>query len=177
MAANTIASQSFTFRDAKGMIGKTRIHVFWDIAAAADAAGVANNVKGALTALTNATIQLSTGVLGEVFAPAYGLTATYENAEDKARLTYLMADGSLSHIDIPAPLSAIFLADGQTVNTANTLVAGLTTQLTTAVVDAIASSRGGSAFLRLLGGQRQRRKTQRKMSIYTLSGNLNQPAE
>lgn len=177
MAADTIARQTLSYRDAKGMVARTSVFIHYDSAAPGNAATVGSNVSGALSALTNAATNGTSGPYSIVVVPTYGATATYVDVEDKALLTLKCADGTLHKLAIPSPKSALFLADGQTVDAANAGVVTLITNLTTATVAATAGNRSGSPFTGLIGGQRTRRKTQRKMTIWTKSGSLLEPAE
>jgi|SRR5882672_4655982 len=77
--------------------------------------------------------------------------AVYEAVADYALLQWVCVDGTIVSLKLPAPLSSIFLADGQTVDVAN---AGVVT-LDAAVVGSLLSA-SGSAAAALLGGTRRR---------------------
>jgi len=177
MANDTLARQSYGFRDAKGMTCRASIWIYYDSAASAGGRVVGSNVSGAIDALSNAHAESTSGPFSAFLVPAYGATATYVDVEDKALLTFKHTDGTLSRLSIPAPISGMFLADGQTVNAALAAVVTLVTNLTTVSGTAVAVSQGKSPYSSLIGGIRVRRPNQRKMSIYTKSGNLDEPAE
>jgi len=187
------ALQTITFRDCRGHIGKVKYYYLYDTTVAANAGLTAaytqvGVINAAILALTNALAVSITGLRSTPLAPNnYGANSDYANCETKARLAWVaqvIATGVgtsdvLARMDIPAPLVAIFLADKQTVNPANGLVATLNTALTT--VDAHAGqacTRTGAVFTSgLVGGLLQRRKFQRKLTIWDKSANLDEEEE
>lgn len=180
MAANTIARQSFGFRDAKGNTARMSFYIYYDSAEATNAAGsIGSGLSSAVFALTNAAFANAYGPYAQVVTASYGTNATFASVEDKAMLTFQAVDGSLHRFNVPAPKSAIFLSDAETVNPANALVLALQTALHATSGAAAASTRGGVLFgaSSFIGGIRQRRKTRRKVNIYTLSAGLDEPAE
>jgi hypothetical protein len=177
MANDTLARQTLSFRDAKGATARTSIWIYYDSALSGGGRVIGTNFSGAVDALSNAHAENASGPFSAFVVPAYGTAATYIDVEDKAVLTFKHADGTLSHMSVPSPKAAIFLADGQTVDTANANVVTLVTNLTTVSGTALAVSQGKSAYTALIGGQRHRVKTQRRMTIYTKSGDLDEPAE
>lgn len=162
----------FSFRDAKGQV--SRVKLLGSTAALYDDQ---NTLTGALLtdlqALSNAVIFQVTGTGGNASAYVqYGTPATYENVEDKAALFFQTAVGRRMRIEIPAPLSAIFLSDQETVNPTNTHVAALITTMTTGSGTAEVVDRGGAVVNNFVGGIRIRRKYQRRGNIYTLTPQL-----
>src|SRR5215469_8761456 len=114
--------QSLTYRDAKG--NTARYSFFVDGGTTANAASsAAGTVIAAIAPLTNAVLQSAVGpslvVQQEV---VYGTNATFASVEDKAVFTFQTATGDIHRTQIPAPVSSIFLADGETVDPANTAV-------------------------------------------------------
>lgn len=180
MAANTIARQSFGFRDAKGNTARMNFYIYYDAAEATPAAAVVGSgLSSAVFNLSNAAFGGAYGPYGQIVVAAYGTNSTFASVEDKAMLTFQAADGSLHRFNVPAPKSAIFLSDAETVNPANALVLALQTALHASSVSAAPSTRGGVLFgaTSFVGGIRQRRKTRRRINIYTLSAGLDEPAE
>lgn len=163
--------QSFQYRDSKGQTAGVRM--FINNAVFADAKTAAGTIENAISALTNAALQSAKGPDTEpVAASSYGTTAVYATVEDKAVMTFVSSVGSLHRYRIPAPKTAIFLTDGETVDPANGLVATFT-----AAMIGNASSRDGALLTAFLGGQRDRVPTQRRFNIYTKDPALTGPGE
>jgi hypothetical protein len=166
-----VAKQSFTWRDAKGNTARTSFYVAGANAGAQAVA--ANNIFVTLGPLTNAAFQSSSGP--ETAAPievVYGGAATYENVEDKATFTFQTASGAIHRYRIPAPVAAIFLADGETVDPANTAVVAFVSAVIANAVD-----RNGNAIAFGAVGIRQRVKIRRKLTVFTKTPSLSGPDE
>lgn len=166
-----VAKQSYTWRDAKGNTARTSFYI--QGANATAQATAANAIFSTMGALTNAAFQSSSGP--ETAAPTevvYGTNAAYASVEDKAVFTFQTAHGSLHRIQIPAPVAAIFLADGETVDATNTAVVAFTSAFVANACDSDGVTIGFGAF-----GIRQRRKTRRKLSIFTKDPSLSEPGE
>lgn len=178
MAATTQGAFTITWRDAKGNTAINRFPIWYDLAVTQDAQTLQSNVYSALFSLTNAAPARLQGAYDVVEPLTYGAVQTYEDVEDKARLTYSDANGRLHSIQVPAPIGTgagnIFLADGESVASAK--VAALTAAVTTAVGSAIIGFHG-VAWTTYVGGVRARRKLRRKLSIYSKSANLDEPGE
>jgi hypothetical protein len=154
--------ETVSYRDAKGQTAKTSFFVVAATPAAALTA--ASTVVPLITALTNAALQNAKGAYTtSPTVNTYGTNAVYETIEDKAQLTFQTATGAIHRYQIPAPKAAIFLADDETVDPANTDVAALAT----AFVAEQVASRDGSLIASFIGGIRVRRKFQRKFNIFT----------
>jgi len=121
---------------------------------------------GAGTSLAAATAGLSaaqfvgangpfTTQRGTITFPA---ASTYTSILDKVRLTMLDVDGIMHPYLIPVPLSAMFEADGFTVNPLNGLVG-------TWVASMVANARTANdiAFSQLVGGRRVMARERRKL--------------
>jgi hypothetical protein len=192
MTTYLAAKQGLSFRDCRGHVGKVNYYYLWDSAVAASAGLVAaraaiTNINSAIEGLTNALVVGVTGINSLPLNPLdYGATTDYANAETKARLYYqsqTVATGVVTsygtiHIDIPAPLVTMFLADKETVNPAFAAVATLTAALQ--AVDAHAGqacNKQGAYFGAFIGGLLIRRKLQRKLTLYSKSSNLDEPEE
>jgi hypothetical protein len=160
-----------TWRDAKG---NTATNIFYVTAASLTAANTAATaVITAMTALTNAHLQSqigpSTSTPTEVI---YGTSSSYATVEDKATFTFQTATGSIHRFRIPAPKSTIFLADGETVDAANTDVTAFTSAV---IANCASSSNEALAFGGF--GVRQRVKIRRKLTIFTKNPTLTGPDE
>lgn len=132
-----------SFRDVQGQVGKVTAYV----AAAANATAL----DAAIATASNAG-PAGFDVLAITPQAIAGTAATYENVEDKAQLVFKAADGSTHRYQIPAPVSSLFLADQETVNSANALITAFTTN---------AQSAQGSALTTFVGGKRIRRRSKR----------------
>ena len=181
MTITTAARQSYGFRDAKGNTSRVNFFVLYDGATFADGESAAGGVRAALVALTNAALISRRGLDGNFQnSNVFGATANYVDVEDKANLTLIATDGTFHHMQIPAPLSTIFTADGETVDQANSLVVALVTALsaTTGSSGARIGSQSLSPFPAkcLVGGKRLRRKLHRRETIFTKSAKLDEPA-
>lgn len=178
---------SITFRDARGRTGRVRYTYFYSSAAPANvsnAVAYAATVNGAIEALTVAVPVAATGLAGELLAPFnYGTTGDYQAIEQKAVLKYLIysaaenTQGFLT-INIPAPLKAMFEADGITVKPTYAGIATLTGVLTTP--DATGGrviSRTGLPITQFVAGYLSQRKLQRKLTLWQKSANLDEPEE
>lgn len=163
--------QTFSFRDIKGQTSTVRMFIVGATPAAALADGIA--IEAALAALSVASLGASKGAFTS--SPAintYGAAGAYDSVEDKAQLTYQTGTGAIHRYEIPAPLASIFLADDETVDPANGLVAALT-----AAMVGKASSRDGVLLGSYVGGIRTRTKMIRKFNIFTLNPQLTGPGE
>lgn len=78
--------------------------------------------------------------------------ASYGDNEDKAALKFKDEDGQYHVYEIPAPLSSIFLADGKTIDSANSAVLDLISVVTGTCV-----TKAGRAITSFVGGKRVRK--------------------
>lgn len=164
-------TQAWSFADAKGRVGRVQMWVTYGNLT--DAATKVTALDGAIIGLSNGNAYRSGGVVGSFDGPpGYGATAVYEDAEDKAVMTFQDAMGAIHRYSIPAPKQAIFLADGETVNPANALVTAFTGAMTAASGTAFVSSRSQIALTVFLGGFRQKRRMQRRLNIRVLAPGL-----
>lgn len=163
--------QSVTYRDDKGQTASVRMFV-----AAADEATALTDAQTIITAMNALTNAANDGARGAYTSSptvhSYGANAEYETVEDKAQLSFQTSTGAIHRYQVPAPKTAIFLADGETVDPAN----GLVTTFAAAVV-AAGASRDGAAISTFIGGIRVRRKFQRKFNIFTRNPALTGPGE
>ena len=151
------------FRDSRGKIARVRFFVA--AGTPANESTQAGAVVTALAGLSNAQQATSHGAFNQSpSAVIYGARSTYENAEDKLVITYQSAVGSIHRLQVPAPLSTVFLADGMTMDPTNVLVTALGTATIGIITDA-----NGNALTTLVAGVRVRRKNQRKITIFSLT--------
>lgn len=183
---NNYALNTLTLRDLRGHTGKVSFLYSYDPSAAADFLTAYTAVLAIINAVDALTVCQLVGVGGLAsnrYSPnSYGGSGPYANAETKARLTFQVANpstlsiASRTHIDIPAPVVAMFENDKETVNPAYGPMATLTAALL--AVDAHngqAVTRTGLIFTAFLGGTLVRRPFQRKINIYDKSANLDEP--
>ncbi len=157
-------------------MSRTSVFIRWDSAAAQGAEVVGAGLGAAIPAASNANWEGASGPYSFVSVPAYGTASTYQDVEDKATLSYLGGSGTLHKLSVPAPKSAIFLADAETVNKANALVAAITAAMILVSGTAFVSDRGGIAYTAtpFIGGMRTRRRFQRRRGV-TLPLNRKSP--
>lgn len=110
---------TFSYRDAKGWIGRMRFWISEDDGAAnypGDVIALADDLRSAVLGLTNGAEQNPDGIL---FGPrqtlAYGTNAEYPAEWMKAVMTFSTDQGSISRFKVPCPKIAIFDTDGITV--------------------------------------------------------------
>lgn len=77
------------------------------------------------------------------------LTATYQSVADAANLLYADSTGSIVQLTLPAPRAAIFLADGSTVDPANSDIIALN-----ATVVGVVLTPAGNPVANFVGGVR-----------------------
>lgn len=182
----TAVKSVITFRDSGGFTSVTRFYQ----AAGANVTATFDNAANLFTdleQLTNAAVQSTLGpATSAPAAPTYGTAATYENVEDRCYFNFVTATGIIIRLSVPAPLEGIFMADQKTVDDTNTAVKQLIadalnvtfggTAPTTGQTEPICN-RGAQVATKWVGGFRQRRKTRRKMTIWTLSPDETGPDE
>jgi hypothetical protein len=179
-------SQSFGFRDSKGQTASLRVYM---ISGADSDANYTQEARIAtdLAALTNAVVETAKGPYTKApVAVGYGAAATYEDVEDKAVMTFATGFGAIHRFEIPAPLSAIFMADGETVDPTNVNVKHLVADMINSTYSGTApnadittahSDRNGQALTTWYGGVRARRKMRRRVNIFTKNPALTGPDE
>jgi hypothetical protein len=167
-----VYGETVTLRDDKGNIAQTRFFVSASTPALALTA--ATNVVNLITPLSNAALQNAKGAYTtSPTAQSYGTAAEFDTCEDKAVLTFITATGSIHRYQIPAPKVAIFLADKETVDPANSDIAAFTA----AVISNQVCSRDSSLITAYIGGIRRRAKFNRRLNIFTKNPALTGPAE
>lgn len=159
-------STTLSFRDRIGRIGRVRYFV---------AQGTPANEFTQAGAIATAIESLTSGQLAAAHgaynippaAVIYGGGGTFETVEDKAVLTFQTAAGSIHRLSVPAPLSTIFLGDGQSVDPTNAAVVALVGAML-----GIASDAAGNPLTTYVSGTRTRRKLIRKINVFSLSPTL-----
>jgi len=165
--------QSFTFRDVKGHTATLRFYIVQGAGTVGNVQSVAQNIEAELAALSNAAIQSSHGPQGQVGTVQYGVSADYVSVQMKARLTWQDVKGVFHRWSLPAPSTAIFLADFVTVNPgASPGIANLITAVLTPVGGASVGAKDGTLYSSFVGGTFAAVRRPRKVSILTLGDNL-----
>lgn len=167
----------FTFVDAKGQKAQTRVWVVSDTAAHfATWIGVGEPLFGALT---NAGIFGIPGAFGgRPAVGTYGTASDYQDITLKAVLVFVDTQGGIHRFGIPSPKRSIFLADGTTVDEANTDVVALATHFITGTAGPTnASDRDGNGLSKFVGGFLSKKRQRRRLNIFILNPAETGPAE
>lgn len=174
---NTVTQNTLGYVDAKGEQARVRFYTSWDTLAHGEA--LVGSYASLLNALTNAANFSAPGGFGFLTSSGqYGTAAAYESVTDKAVMTFIDSAGQIHRFTIPAPKSGIFMADGITVNAGNTDVSNWVTLVTNDAAAAyFISTRAGLQFASFAGGLRTKKPNIRRISIFTLSSDLGEPAE
>lgn len=177
---NVFGMQSATLRDCRGYTSVLKFVGTNDNLT--DLAGSCQDQVNDFAALSNAALVTAHGPysLEPSFVPSYGAQADYRDVEDGLILTWGCVDGQLVRVRIPAPKTAIFLADGRTLNQANALVVtALSHALTGGVggIAVIASIRTHSPIQTFINGFRKRnRNDRRRIANLTKAADATTPA-
>lgn len=179
-----------SLRDARGQVGRIELYAQWGNAGGTfDAAkGLMDTALAAAVAMSNAVVVSWTGAgtpsgASQVLNPfQYGDNQEFPNVEDKARLVFTTDAFGLFAVSIPAPVGTgagdIFLADGETINQGAATVSAFISAMTADGADGeTMSNRSGTPILSYVAGQRQRRRFQRKMTIWQVDPDLSGPEE
>jgi hypothetical protein len=169
-----VFGQSVTLRDDKGYTARVS---FWIEAATQVAAATSGAaVVADIAAMSNAAVQAVRGASNmSPIGVVYGANAVYEDVQDKARMSFETADGSIHRYEIPAPLEVLFLPDGETVDKSQAAVAAFLTNMLAGTQGV--SSRAGNYLTIFLGGVRVRTRNPRRPSIIIRDPTLTNPAE
>lgn len=180
--AVVVSKVGFTFRDARGDIGKVGWYYrYTDTATPGGDALLTAQALGPLAhACSNAAYIGGFGLGSEVLNPdQYGAPASeYQTVADKARVIMLANDFTLHSFEIPAPKSTQFQADQETVNPAAAAMSALLAALI--AVDAsggFVSTKTGSGYIGFVAGMRVRTRASRKRTIWSLTPLLGGPDE
>lgn len=148
-----------TLRDSKNQTSTMR----WfsgGAGAAGDLETEAAAVAAAIAAASNAHLDSFTG--SAVAAPvAGGTVGRFIDIEDKCVVVVQTTSGALHRFSIPAPKDTCFLADGETMDGAGP------GQAVGAALLTYGLSQDGVSFTSIVGGYRDRVRTQRKFNVRT----------
>lgn len=161
-----------TFRDSRMFYGTTRYYVASDsdVEAIANALGIAD----ALQLLTDGAWTGATGPYNTPpGVPTPGSDAIYQNIEMIIRLVWITEDGVAIMVEVPAPATALFISDQESISLLNpdladAAAAGLTYKLCT---------RGGQLAVSFIGATRIMRGFRSTETIRTLDPNETNTAE
>jgi hypothetical protein len=166
MAAPALGDHfSFTFRDAKGQTSRMRFL----IGDATQTAVITNytTIAGHLVSASNGNVSSPFSAVSPL---VYGTNAQYPDVEDKAVIVFADPAGALHRFQLPAPVSACFTTDGETVANSGAMGAVIT-DISTFVYGRVTDT----APLVYIGGMRARRKMQRRFNIITKNPALSGP--
>lgn len=150
---------SFSWRDAKGWVGRTRFHITGDDSAptfVADMATVITNLQAAVGGLTNAAFQGSNGFyLFTSPSLVYGDNLQYPAEWMKAVFQFSTSINTvISRFKIPAPEIDLFEADGVTIKNDGTQaqVVAFVNAVKDTSTSAHVSTASGDAYTHFEGG-------------------------
>lgn len=144
--AQRILPFNLGYRDAKGWVGRMRFFISDADGSAAIASfeACADTLTAAVSGLTNAALQSTSGLGGKSeneLGLAYGANSEYPAEWMKAVMTFTTDDATISRFKVPAPKIAIFDTDGITVLNDGTQA------LVVAFVSAVKTADAGGAFV------------------------------
>ncbi len=172
MAAPAAAQKlAFRFRDVKGEVARMTVVVGGATPTAVEAN--AATLKGHLQAISNAHVSL---VITDYTDAAYGTAATYQNVEDKAKLSWSL-NGTIHRYQLPAPISTLFLADSETVDKSQGGMVNLLADFNSFVYAPDVAISGPFLTTGFLGGFRVRQPMHRRLNIYIKDPTETIPAE
>lgn len=180
----TGAAQSYTFYDAKQQSRRLSLYV--------NRAGTVTQQESdgiefgvALAGCSNTSLDLAGSVRAKgpyTSTPvpvAPGTAATYQDVADKAVIVFQDSSGQLHKYQIPCPVSAIFLADAESVDFTNAAVKQLVADFTHTTFGGTAPiasnpvvTRNGAVLTASVGGYRTRKKASQRFNIYTRNSTL-----
>ena len=151
---------SLVVRDCRGWTCPVRWTQAFDDSALTAAMAAAVTVSVSIVSMTNAIICSTGGLASEgVQGMAWGNNVPWPSVSHKAVMTWRTVSGILVEQRIPAPSSAIFLADGATVDVSN----GLVTAYISAVLASGVTNRNGDYFSGLVAGHMESKATRRRI--------------
>lgn len=198
MALTTAFKQTYVIRDHKAFNARTVVYLPSTYTAAQMTSHATQLAQDIYALQTGNTKFLTDGVTPTVegkgpyttqsqpWSNTFNSTGDYKAVEDKAIFVFADAAGVVHRYQIPCPLSSIFLADQQTVDSSQAVVKQFVADMldqtfggtapSAAVLHPI-SSASGFSLTSFVGGYRAMRKAQRKFNIFTLNPSLNGPGE
>lgn len=155
--------ETLTFRDARNFVGQSRYYV---LAGSADEARTnAENIADLLDVLSNGLLTGSVGPYSTPpIAPGPGVAAVYQNAETVIRLTWITTEGIAIGVDVPCPLTELFLDDQESLSLLNPLI----TDVAAGALTYKLCTRGGLVAFAFVGASRIMRGFKSTQSIRTL---------
>lgn len=137
------------FRDDRNKHATVKMYI--DAGETNPATGAPSTISAAAAALSDAALyETEVLIIAEQDAPPTFGTSPYDRPSDKAQYEFSTADGSIIHMQIPAPLATQF-SDSWSVDPTDTLVGNLVTAMR-----ANAVNQEGNAVLALLPSHRRR---------------------
>ena len=170
--------QTYSFRDAKGFIGRVRFWVTGDSADAgfeSDRDIVLDTLGPAVIALTNASLASANGPQTVTRQDlSYGANSEYPAEFMKAVMTFATNQGSISRFKIPAPKIALFDTDGVTILNDGTqaLVVAFVNAVKTASGTVFVSTGQGLPYAHFVGGTLRLGKQQKRHNQFIKSSHL-----
>lgn len=167
-----VNQEVLTFRDSRMFSGQSR---FW-VTGGSDVA-IESNALAIATLLSYLSNAQWTGAIGPYntppFQPNAGASAAYQNIEEVIRLTWLTVDGLAIGVDVPCPISSIFISDQESIALLNPVIAAagsgaITYQLCT---------RGGLVAVSFVGAARLMRGFKSTETMRTLDPGETSTAE
>jgi hypothetical protein len=137
------------FRDDRNKHATVKMYI--DAGETNPATGAPSTISAAAAALSDAALyETEVLIIAEQDSPPTFGTSPYDRPSDKAQYEFSTADGSIIHMQIPAPLATQF-SDSWSVDPTDTLVGNLVTAMR-----ANAVNQEGNAVLALLPSHRRR---------------------
>ena len=178
MAAPETIKYTMSWRDAKGFVSRTVIHITGDSSVGtfpADVRAVAEGVQAAIGGLTNCAFAGDSGI--PLLTPptlAYGDNLEYPAEWMKAVMTFTTDFGDISRFRIPAPEIDNFDTDGVTVLNDGTQaqVVGYVAAMKTQINSAFVSTRSGQPYTHFVGGILRLGKQPRRFNEFIKSSHL-----
>ena len=154
-------SAGLTLRDQRGYTARVHWTQAYDSAAQAGAVVAAETLATQIVALTTGALASTSGLASQGVRPlTYGAGGLYYSVADKAEMFWRTSSGSVAVQRIPAPLRALFLADGSTINPANLEIA----LYEAAVLAAAVTNQGGDLLITFVGGKLATRPARRRIA-------------
>ena len=164
--------ETLTFRDARMFVGQSRFYIAADTETEAH-----DNAEGLANLLDVLSNGLMTGTVGPYssppVAPGPGVPEVYQNIEMVIRLTWITADGVAIGIDVPAPLSELFIDDQESY----VLLSPFITDVAAGAITYKLCTRGGQLAVSFVGATRVMRGFRSTQSIRTLDPSETSTAE
>jgi hypothetical protein len=167
-----IFPQSATFRDARGETARTLTYL--SASSTDEARTFGEAIIGAISDLSTARFEIASGAwTSSPIIQLPGPGGVYNTVEERAVISFVDTNGGIIQVEIPAPKATIFNADGEALDLANP---GLMDSVAILLANGLCG-RGGFQAASWLGGRRIQSRRRRRMNVYTLNPDENEPAE